>query len=113
MLALEPLLLEMGQRARDRVIQWAIRRIGPRYVLRQAGRIHGHLYDRGEVAVEVGRRDALLRYRGAALFDNPTFRLLQCFGLRGMITLLGRETVELSAAERGGGAFDLRVAWTR
>jgi len=113
LLALEPLLVEAGRSARDRVVEWAMRRVGPGFVLKHAHRVHRDLYDRGEVTSDVRRGEATLRWEGAGIFAEPTWRVLQCFALRGAVRLLGRELGHLEAASEGGDDLTLRLGWRR
>ena len=111
MLALEPWLIADATRARDRVIQLALRTIGPRRVLASAPKIHRHLYDVGEVAVVVGRRSATVRFSSARLFANPTWRVLQLFATRGMLAGFKRTITLLEADDSSSDGFEIQVEW--
>lgn len=110
-MALLPMLHEDTERNQDRVLGWVVRKLGPGPVLRNAGRIHPHLFDAGVVQGHVRGSSATVAYRDAALFGNPTFRLLQVLGNRILLTMMRRDVEEVGIVGQGAEAFDLRVAW--
>lgn len=110
-LGLAPLLADAGSRLQDGVIAWAIRTLGPGVVLKNAGRVHKDLYDVGRCTSRVGKGEAELRFSGAELFAEPTWRVLQMFALEATIGALGRTLVGIEAEDPGGDGFVARVAW--
>jgi hypothetical protein len=110
-LALEPLLAEDTARARDKVLLFALRTLGPRRVLRGTSKVHAHLYDVGRAEADVADSSARLSFRGAAMFADPTWRILQLFAVRGMLRGFRRDLVELVADPEGEDRFTLQVAW--
>jgi hypothetical protein len=111
LLALEALLHADALAARDRLLRWAIAKLGPAAALKGAGKLHPHLYDVGRVTSRVRRGQAELAFDGAALFGHPTWRLLQLFGQRSLLRALKRELLVLEGDDRGSDAFALRLAW--
>jgi hypothetical protein len=110
-LALEELLLEDGQRARERIIRWVVSKIGPATVFKKAPAGHPDVTDVGRVTSTVQRRSATLTWQGDRLFDNSTWRLLQMMAARLMLRVMKKSEVQLSGEELGGGAFVMHVAW--
>lgn len=109
--ALESLLHEDTERARDKVVGWVVRTLGPATVFRGARRLHPHLYDVGAVEAQVSSGLATLTWTGAPLFENPTFHVLQVLGNRIMLRMMRREVTELSAPDAGPDACSLRIRW--
>lgn len=109
--ALEPLLHADTVRARDKVLGWVVRKVGPAAVYRASGRVHPHLYDVGSVEATVGAREVSLVWSGAALFECPTFHVLQLLGNRILLRMMGHDLVEVGSAPGGPGRFALDLRW--
>lgn len=110
--ALEPLLAADTARARDKVLGWVVRTVGPGAVYRASGRVHPHLYDVGRVDARVRHGEATLVWSGAPLFENPTFRSLQVLGNHILLRMMGREDVSLTAPAPPADGFALCVTWS-
>lgn len=109
--ALEGLLHDDTVRARDKVVTWVVRTLGPATVFRGARRLHPHLYDAGAVEPEVSGSEATLRWTGSPLFGNPTFRVLQVLGNRILLRMMRREVLDLRGLDTGAAAFGLHLRW--
>lgn len=115
-LALGEFLRAVGPTSPDRVVRWALTKVGPAPMLRGAARAHGRLYDQGAAHAKTHRGVAEIQVTGAALFAHPTWRLLQLVAMRTMLRTLGREELELtvedppkdSAADPGADLRDTR-----
>jgi len=110
-LALEPLLAEDATRFRDRLLEMAMRALGPKRLLKRTAKAHAWLYEGGQAEAEVGDGAAVISFRGAAFFANPTWRVLQIFATRGMLRGFGRDITKLQADAEGEDRFTLEVAW--
>jgi hypothetical protein len=109
--AIEPLLHEDTERARDRALSWVVRHVGPAVVLRRAGALHPHLYDVGRVTASARGGRATIGYSDAELFENPTFRVLQALGVRIFLAMSRREGVVVTGPGGGVRSFTLDVTW--
>ena len=108
---LEPMVVEDARKAAGLTAKLVARQLGPARILGASARIHGWLYDVGEVQAETGDNAATLRWSGAAVFGQPTWRALQVFALRGAIETAGGAgaAVELLPSEEDG--FTLMARW--
>lgn len=111
-LALEALLLEDGQRARDKAVRWIIARVGPATVFRKAAAGHAELMTVGTVSSTVEKKRAHLVWRGAEVFENPTWRLLQMMAVRLMMGVMNKTVVEQQATGLlDSNGFSMDVRW--
>lgn len=112
-LPLEELLWEDSQRnskpAAKRLLQW----VGPAILLRQTPQIHRHMYDVGQVQVDVSRLEATLTFTDSPLFANPTWQLLSCFGIRLFLRSVNCQTKRLTGQITSPTSFQLITSWTR
>ncbi len=98
-LALGEFLRAVGPTSPDRVVRWALTKVGPAPMLRGAARAHRRLYDAGTATASTRRGAADVEVAGAPLFTHPTWRLLQLVAMRVMLHTLGRTEVELSVGD--------------
>lgn len=111
-LALEPLLSEDAARApRERLLELALRALGPKRLLKRTAKVHAWLYDSGKADAEVSDHAARITFGGAAFFGNPTWRVLQVFATRGMLRGFEREITSLLVDLDGDDRFALEVRW--
>lgn len=110
-LALEALLTDDALRTRDKVLLFAVRPLGARWVLNKTAALHASLYDRGVAAADVGARTARLSFAGAPFFGDATWRLLQVFATRGMMRAFKHEVHDVKVALDGADRFALEVRW--
>jgi hypothetical protein len=108
--ALGPLFLDSNGAA-DKALALVGRVAGPGMVLRMAGSWHASVCDVGRCEAEVDGAQAVLGFRGADIFDEPTWRLAQALGMQAMFTTLGREPARLDAGSDGPRSFTLHMAW--
>ena len=84
--------------------------LGPRRVFSLAPKLFPHVYDVGACQSEQSRKVATLRWTGAALFGDTTWRLLQRAALLGVVRACGR-----NGTTRGGVGgedwYELTVSW--
>lgn len=117
LLKLEAMLIEDARRRPVSLVERVARlAVSPRRILSHAEKIHGNLFDVGACKAELGRSGGALTWTGARLFSEPTWRLLQCFAIRGMCAVLNErpptmwgESLEDSRAEAEG--FRLHLTW--
>lgn len=112
-LALEEMLWEDSQHnstsASSKVLQWT----GPGVLLRQAGQLHRRLYDVGTVTSHVGWGHAELSYQGTALFENPTWQLIQFFAYRLFLKATHRRLTYIQASTPRPESFQIQLKWKR
>lgn len=117
LLKLEAMLIEDARRRPVSLVERVARlAVSPRRILSHAEKIHGNLFDVGACKAELGKSGGTLTWTGARLFSEPTWRVLQCFAIRGMCAVLNErpptmwgESLEDSRAETGG--FRLHLTW--
>ncbi len=109
-LALEDLLRVEIERSMGRVQRALVRSVGPASILRRAAAIHRQAYDHGQASSVVHDREAVVTSQGSALFENPTWQLLQLIAHRLLIEQTGRVLVDIggcTSVQR----FDVRMSW--
>lgn len=112
--ALEALVWEDLERTNPskaglRMLQWT----GPSLILRQVSRIHKRLYTVGEATGRVSRAEATIELKGAALFANPTWQLLQLTALRILLRAAGRKDTALYGQMPTADAFHIHLSWRK
>jgi hypothetical protein len=110
---LEPLLRE-DARTRpvgliERVLRLAVR---PATVIAASPKVHRGLYDIGRCDVSSAGQVTTLAWRGARLFEEPTWRILQLFAIRGLCDALGAREPRCTPREIGPTAFSLEVCFS-
>jgi hypothetical protein len=111
LLRLEALLIEDARRRPVSLVERVARlAVSPRRVLSHAEKIHGNLFDVGACRAELGKSGGTLTWTGARLFAEPTWRVLQCFAIRGMCAVLNERPPTL-AGESIDEGFRLHLAW--
>jgi hypothetical protein len=110
-LALEPLMVADARRSAGMTARLFARQLGVPRILGATGRIHGWLYDVGEAGAVVGPGEATIRWSGAELFAQPTWRLLQIFGLRGAIETAGGRSADVVVASASHDGFEVIARW--
>mgnify|MGYP001548360638 CR=1 FL=1 len=108
--ALLPLLVDDTRRASSRAGLALLRRIGPRTMFKMAPSKHKQAYDMGALDTTVRRGDAVLRFRGAALFAHPTWRVLQNMAQQTLMALAD-VPAEVEGVDEGNDGFSVRVRW--
>lgn len=108
--ALYPLIVEDTRRGLGRVQLALVRSLGPARLLRLAPREHRKVYEHGSVEVDVAQRRARVVFRGSALFEHPTWRMLQLFAQRTMLELAGSAGTVVGE-DAGADAFGVAVSW--
>lgn len=111
LLSLEPLVVEDARRAAGLTAKLVARQLGPARILAASSRIHGWLYDVGAVDAETSDNAATLRWTGAAVFGQPTWRALQVFALRGAVETAGGADVSLELLDCPEDGFALVARW--
>ncbi len=110
-LALEPLMVADARRSAGLTARVVARQLGGLRILGATGKIHGWLYDVGHAEAAVEDGEATIHWSGAALFGQPTWRLLQVFGLRGAIASAGGRAPGVELLPCDADAFKLIVRW--
>ncbi len=110
-LALEPLVIADARRSAGITARVFARQLGVSRILGATGRIHGWLYDVGEAEATVAEGEATIRWSEAALFGQPTWRLLQVFGLRGAVETAGGKSPQVQLVDAAEDGFCLRATW--
>lgn len=108
---LEPLVVEDARLAAGLTAKLVARQLGPARILGASGRVHGWLYDVGEAVAEVQESSATLRWTGAEVFEQPTWRALQVFALRGAIETAGGDGVEVGPLPGPDEGFAVSARW--
>lgn len=108
---LEPILHADIEANLGRIKQALLRSVGPGPILGRAKHLHAHLYDVGSARARVESTEATVTTRGAELFANPTWQLLQMFAHRGLVAFTDRTVTSLSATMPAPDAFAVRIAW--
>lgn len=123
LLELEALLIEDARRRPVSLVERMARlAVSPRRILGHAEKIHGNLFDVGACKAELGKSGGTLTWTGARLFSEPTWRVLQCFAIRGMCAVLNERPPTmwgegLESGEHSGagavttGGFRLHLTW--
>lgn len=120
LLKLEAMLIEDARRRPVSLVERVARlTVSPRRILSHAEKIHRELFDVGACAAELGKAGGTLTWTGARLFAEPTWRVLQCFAIRGMCAVLderppllwGESLDSGLAGEAGEGGFRLHLTW--
>jgi hypothetical protein len=110
---LEALVLADALRDVTRLHRLLARAMGPHGGYRQVQAVYHKLYDIGRYRAEVGPCTAVVHCSGAALFGNPTWRLLQMVAHKGALQLLtGREDGEIMGLGDQPDSFWLRMRWS-
>lgn len=111
LLRLEALLIEDARRRPVSLVERVARlAVSPRRVLSHAEKIHRDLFDVGACKAELGKSGGTLTWTGARLFAEPTWRVLQCFAIRGMCAVLNERPPTLFGESLDEG-FRLHLAW--
>lgn len=111
LLRLEALLIEDARRRPVSLVEKVARlAVSPKRILSQAEKIHGNLFDVGRCAADLGKSGGTLTWTGARLFEEPTWRVLQCFAIRGMCAVLNHRLPTLTGETLDEG-FRLHLTW--
>ena len=102
---------EDTQRILPRGSRLVLRSLGLRRVLAKAPGLHRRLYDVGVVHVERERRVAVMKFRDAALFEQPMWRTLQGFATRMLFEMMGKPRASIVGEDAGPGGYDLKISW--
>lgn len=110
-LALEALAVQDGRRTTGWAGMMVLRQLGPERIFASAPRIHRWILDVGVAGATAEQGGTRILWQGAALFENPTWRLLQAFAIRAAIAGTGRETLELRVGAPAAECFAIAVTW--
>ena len=110
-LALEDLLFADATRKRERVVRWIAARVGPATAFKRAPAGHREVYSRGVMDAQVKRGHATLMWRGALVFENPTWQMLQMMAMRLMMRVMKRRLITLEGTTPSSESFEINVAW--
>ncbi|PIE20319.1 MAG: hypothetical protein CSA66_00780 [Proteobacteria bacterium] len=95
----------------DKVMRWVATKLGPTAVLRRASGYHGSVCTAGRLASTANARSACLDFRGADVFGNPTWRLLNMMSMRTMFSFMKRDLITLVGVDRGPRDFTIELGW--
>lgn len=95
----------------DKVMRWAAAQLGPTAVLKRAAGYHKSVCTVGELDSTATARSARLDFRGADVFDNPTWRLLNTMSMRTMFAFMKRRLTRIEGFDRGPRAFLIELEW--
>ncbi|TNF26937.1 MAG: hypothetical protein EP329_20325 [Deltaproteobacteria bacterium] len=112
MLGFEDLFAETSGTG-DKVMRWAAAQLGPTAVLRRAGSYHASVCTVGSCDATADARSARLDFRGADVFGNPTWRLLNTMSIRTMFTFMKKRLVTIHGVDVSPRDYVIEVAWTR
>ncbi len=111
-LKLEALIHEDARRKQQgvgaKVARWLLT---PRRLMGAAEKVYPHVYDIGAVDADVQKHLATFRWSGAAFMEEPIWRVLQVFAVRGLFDALGEPQPEIRAAEPDGDRFEVVVRY--
>ncbi|HAA56413.1 MAG TPA: hypothetical protein DCE42_16730 [Myxococcales bacterium] len=109
--AMETMLEEDGRRAAGRIALMVLRRLGPQTLLGRLSGLHSQGYSVGQVGTVITKKSAVLTYSGAALFEHPTWQLLQCFAQRILLRLTHKKLQSLHVETPSKETFVLSLQW--
>jgi len=95
----------------DKVMRWVGSKLGPTAVLKRSDRYHESVCTVGKLHVEANATSSRLDFRGADIFGNPSWRVLQMMGIRSMLDFMKRELTSISGLDHGPRDFVLEVSW--
>lgn len=108
--ALYPALLDDARANVGRVHRVLVRSLGAARALRQTPGAFAKVYERGTAEVAIDGHRARVVYRGSPLFANPTWRLLQLYGLQVLLELAGTPGTA-TGEDTGTDSFAALAAW--
>ncbi|MCA9518873.1 MAG: hypothetical protein KC635_28250 [Myxococcales bacterium] len=95
----------------DKVIRWVAAKLGPTAVLKRADSYHESVCDVGKCLTTANATSARLDFRGADVFGNPTWRILNMMGMSTMFDFMKRDMGVLVGYDEGPRDFVIEMAW--
>jgi hypothetical protein len=95
----------------EKALVLAGRMTGPGIVLRMAGSYHASVCDVGRCLPTVSHGKATLDFRGADVFDDPTWRFANMISLKTMFGSLKRKLELIEGEEHEPQGFLIRMHW--
>lgn len=95
----------------EKALVLAGRMTGPGLVLRMAGTYHGSVCDVGRCIPDVSSGRAVLEFKDAETFDDPTWRLANMISMKTMFASLKRNLDVIVGEETGPRSFTIRMQW--
>ena len=110
MLALYPLLVDDTRSSLGRAQLLLLRTLGPERSLRLVPRTFRNVYEDASAEIDVRPGRARMTLCGNPLFEHPTWRRLQLFGLRALLELVDRRGEVVGEGEVADG-FTAIATW--
>jgi hypothetical protein len=110
MLGFETLFAETSGTG-DKVMRWAAAQLGPTAVLRRAGSYHASVCTVGALDATADARSARLDFRGADVFGDPTWRLLNTMSIRTMFTFMKKRLLSIHGVDSGQRDYMIELTW--
>jgi len=95
----------------EKALVLAGRMTGPGIVLRMAGTYHASVCDVGKCIPDVSTGRAVLDFRDADTFEDPTWRFANMISMKTMFGSLKRTLDVLEGEEHGPRSFVIRMQW--
>lgn len=95
----------------EKALVLAGRMTGPGLVLRMAGTYHSSVCDVGKCIPDVSSGRAVLEFKDAETFDDPTWRLANMISMKSMFSSLKRNLDSIHGEEPGPKSFTIRMQW--
>jgi len=111
MLGFEALFAETSGTG-DKVMRWVAAQLGPTAVLRRAGSYHTSVCTVGSLDASADARSARLDFRGADVFGNPTWRLLNMMSMRTMFSFMKKRLTSISGVDVSPRDYIIELEWT-
>lgn len=95
----------------EKALVLAGRMTGPGLVLRMAGSYHGSVCDVGRCLPDVSSGKAVLDFRDADVFEDPTWRFANMISMKTMFASLKRNLSLFQGEENAPRSFLIRMHW--
>lgn len=95
----------------EKALVLAGRMTGPGLVLRMAGSYHGSVCDVGRCLPDVSSGKAVLDFRDADVFEDPTWRFANMISMKTMFASLKRNLSLIQGEEHAPRSFLIRMHW--
>lgn len=95
----------------EKALVLAGRMTGPGIVLRMAGSYHASVCDVGKCVADVSSGRAVLEFRDAETFDDPTWRIANMISMKTMFGSLKRSLDLIEGEEPAPRSFTVRLQW--